>query len=362
MTTQQDYINRATKLLNNELSDSAITRVDAPFEFMIKPTISAHHEQLNYLRALGIVLIEDKFPLANFLLPYAITICGIGRTRELTHRFVVDYLSEFNDLNLALIELNEPNHEENHHWIILVGPLVKNRLNQSLKQNYNVRHPDKNVLFFDFLQAQDHNTIIVDPFLSSIGTRHNLSPDSQQAQYYSRNKLTHVLSINDCNLPIFKNAATLNQVKEDANFLAPQMLRIINAPAQPSPLRTNSVFSQPNSDCIQSICASYEATNNPSLALRRATNSGTLNHVQTLVTAYPNIVNDAGPDSGKTALHFSVINNKVAITRFLVNRGADVNQLDNKGKSAIDYAKENNNETIENILLNQKEPIGYTSR
>lgn len=58
------------------------------------------------------------------------------------------------------------------------------------------------------------------------------------------------------------------------------------------------------------------------------------------------------PQSGKTALHMAVLDGNLAEVHTLLSRGADRNLLSSEGKSAIDYATENNLTDILDELQN----------
>lgn len=55
-------------------------------------------------------------------------------------------------------------------------------------------------------------------------------------------------------------------------------------------------------------------------------------------------------ENGVTALHLAVLKGNEDVVRLLLAEGADPDIKDNSGRTALDYAKENNNLHIENLI------------
>lgn len=82
------------------------------------------------------------------------------------------------------------------------------------------------------------------------------------------------------------------------------------------------------------------------------------NEYELLINYIQNIELDLPDNSGRTALIYATINNKVNICNLLIQNGANLNLADISGKTALDYSIENNFSNITILLsLNQNNSI-----
>jgi ankyrin repeat protein len=85
----------------------------------------------------------------------------------------------------------------------------------------------------------------------------------------------------------------------------------------------------------------------PESALRRASISGRTDIMRILLDSATNLnINEAGSESGKTALHFAVIGKHIDAAKLLIQCKANTDIVDKNGKTALDYAKESGNEEM----------------
>lgn len=94
-----------------------------------------------------------------------------------------------------------------------------------------------------------------------------------------------------------------------------------------------------------------------SLEFRQAAQAGNIDVLKALYSKYgKDIVNEAGPKSGKTALHQAVLANRLDVINLLLAWGANSACCDNKGFPAITYAIENRHDQAAIAIITHSDP------
>ena len=131
-------------------------------------------------------------------------------------------------------------------------------------------------------------------------------------------------------------------VEQNAKILAEEIKLALNLTATeqntPEVLKTSAKQRLFSSNDVQALVKKYARDKNRGKAIRNAAHQGNLEDLKKLLAAYKDKINEAGSESGQTALHRAVAGKHDAIVSFLIEQGADLDQKDNAGKSAMDYA------------------------
>ena len=80
-------------------------------------------------------------------------------------------------------------------------------------------------------------------------------------------------------------------------------------------------------------------------SLRQAAYFNKLENIKKILSANCNI-NDAHPNSLRTALHWAVIRNNLSCAKLLLENGANISLKDIRGKTALDYVLEKNDDDM----------------
>lgn len=93
------------------------------------------------------------------------------------------------------------------------------------------------------------------------------------------------------------------------------------------------------------------ASNFFEISLIRAAQQGDLENIKELINELGTSIDFQSMADGNTALIEAVINNRPQVVDYLIKNGADVSLTNNNGKSALDYALENNDQAMANRIL-----------
>jgi ankyrin repeat protein len=77
---------------------------------------------------------------------------------------------------------------------------------------------------------------------------------------------------------------------------------------------------------------------------------GKLAHMTQLLDRYPDLINAKLPDGGYSPLHSAAMRNRPEIAALLIEKGSDVNALDNKGHTPLYYARTCENQEMVTLL------------
>jgi ankyrin repeat protein len=67
------------------------------------------------------------------------------------------------------------------------------------------------------------------------------------------------------------------------------------------------------------------------------------------------VLNDSWPVNGKIALHLATVKNRVEATKFLIEKGIDINKPDLDGEKPFDLAKHHNLTEILTIMMRKND-------
>lgn len=85
----------------------------------------------------------------------------------------------------------------------------------------------------------------------------------------------------------------------------------------------------------------------------RAARLGELDSLRTIVTNYPDMLNDKGSSTGATALVLAAENDHIRSVKFLLEQGADIDATDTVGRNALFMAAKFGKANIVQLLIGQ---------
>lgn len=83
----------------------------------------------------------------------------------------------------------------------------------------------------------------------------------------------------------------------------------------------------------------------------RAARLGELDSLRTIITNYPDMLNDKGSSTGATALVLAAENGHIRPVKFLLEQGADINATDTVGRNALFMAAKYGKANIVQLLI-----------
>jgi ankyrin repeat protein len=92
-------------------------------------------------------------------------------------------------------------------------------------------------------------------------------------------------------------------------------------------------------------------TNTLLLPLRKALDQNSFTQVKTIIEEDNNITVDTNMVFERRVLHYSAFHNNLELTKYLIDKGADIHHQDRLGKNALAYAIENNATKTAKLLL-----------
>lgn len=287
---------------------------------------------LSPLRQIVDAHVKAKFCFApGFTSQIALTLLKMGACSELTHRFVLEYLSHFQSNDVSLVFTANGSNLHDNHVFCLIGCLVADEALMVGRGSTPSMSADRQdwERIEDFLGQQHPESVLADPLLYCAYT--TSSECKKFFEYVHQHQITHVIGIRHFPDGIVEH---IEAIRSNAMLIAQSI--------QSRDTSTDLLTKCKQFKVILSDEAIVAGNIKPSVeqVFRRAAVSGTVNDINYFVLAGVN--QDAQDDKvGRhTALHQALLHKKYANAIWLIRLGARTDIKNAEGVTARDLIEQ----------------------